>query len=302
MKTKKWNNEFLSIMKTTKNLSEKSIIAYHSDLEDYFNFIQRKKRFFFHQEMIYQYLDYLQNQKKLKDSTIIRKMTTLKMYYSFLEDCHNYKNPFYKIKIKFKKEKKLPKILTREEIKKILEVLYNALNDKNTYQKFESYRDLALIDLLISTGIRIGEACKITLLDIQKDKTILIHGKGRKQRMIYISSDKTWQNLNQYIFIRKERKCNHDILFINKYGNKLSINGIDNIYRKYKKLSNINPQSTPHFLRHTFATNLLSNGADIRSVQELLGHTNISTTKIYTEVTANRKVEVLNKFNFRNEL
>ena len=149
-----------------------------------------------------------------------------------------------------------------------------------SFQQFESYRDLALIDLLISTGIRIGEACKITLNDINLvDKVILIHGKGRKERVIYISSLDTYRNIKKWLKIRKKHISYTDHLFINRYGKCLTINSIDNIFRKYKKLSKINPLATPHFLRHTFATNLLSNGADIRSVQEILGHANVSTQK-----------------------
>ena len=143
---------------------------------------------------------------------------------------------------------------------------------------------------------------KIEKVNNNDEKIILIHGKGRKQRLVYISSEKTWNNLINYITIRNVRCYNTNYLFVNKFNEKLSINSIDNIYRKYKKLANINNKSTPHYLRHTFATNLLSNGADIRSVQELLGHSSISITEIYTEVSKSRKVEVLSKYNYRNNL
>lgn len=89
---------------------------------------------------------------------------------------------------------------------------------------------------------------------------------------------------------------------MNRYGNPLTIHSIEDIFYKYRDLSKINSHSTPHYLRHTFATNLLTNGADIRSVQEILGHSNISTTEIYTEISLNRKQEILTKYNYRNNL
>lgn len=299
----KHENDFIRHIVTIKNLSDKTIIAYKSDLNDFFNFITDSKIKEISSNTIFSYFESLSKFKKLKDTTINRKIITLKQYFTYLEEYHKYKNPFSKLKFRFKKEKKLPKTLTIYEIKLLLSILKKNTFTSTSFQQFESYRDLALIDLLISTGIRIGEACKITLNDINLvDKVILIHGKGRKERVIYISSLDTYRNIKKWLKIRKKHISYTDHLFINRYGKCLTINSIDNIFRKYKKLAKINPLATPHFLRHTFATNLLSNGADIRSVQEILGHANVSTTEIYTEVTNNRKKEVLSKYNYRNNI
>ncbi|MFC6652485.1 tyrosine-type recombinase/integrase [Paenibacillus rhizoplanae] len=108
--------------------------------------------------------------------------------------------------------------------------------------------------------------------------------------------------MNSWLSLREELNPKSDALFINKYGDRLSIYSIEDIYAKYRDLANISKKSTPHYLRHSFATHLLNNGADLRSVQEILGHTNVSTTQIYTEVSVERKKEVLNKFNARNNL
>lgn len=303
MNITKHENDFIRHIVTIKNLSNKTIIAYKSDLNDFFNFITDSKIKEISSNTIFSYFESLSKFKKLKDTTINRKIITLKQYFTYLEEYHKYKNPFSKLKFRFKKEKKLPKTLTIYEIKLLLSILKKQTFTSTSFQQFESYRDLALIDLLISTGIRIGEACKITLNDINLvDKVILIHGKGRKERVIYISSLDTYRNIKKWLKIRKRNISYTDHLFINRYGKCLTINSIDNIFRKYKKLAKINPLATPHFLRHTFATNLLSNGADIRSVQEILGHANVSTTEIYTEVTNNRKKEVLSKYNYRNNI
>ncbi len=248
------------------------------------------------------FIAFLKIDLKLKDTSIRRKIITLKNFYDYLfnENLITF-SPFAKLKFRFKQERKLPKTLSIKDVTKILacfNVEYETLSHfaKNAYT-----RDAALLDLLISTGIRIGEAAAITLDDIiSPEHTILIHGKGRKQRLIYVSSPVTWDRIKSLINERKKSGNNH--LFVNRYGNPLSIHGIEVIYKKYIKKAQINTKSTPHYLRHTFATNLLANGADLRSVQEILGHASVATTQIYTEVTTNRKKQVLKKFNYRNKL
>lgn len=206
-----------------------------------------------------------------------------------------------RLKFRFKQERKLPKTLPIKDITKILDCLIIDYNALSPFAKSTHVRDTALLDLLISTGIRIGEAAAITLDDIiSTEHTILIHGKGRKQRLIYISSPVTWERLRT--LIKERKKSSNNYLFVNRYGNPLSIHGIEDIYKKYLKKAQINTKSTPHYLRHTFATNLLANGADLRSVQEILGHASVATTQIYTEVTTARKKQVLKKFNYRNKL
>ncbi len=304
MNITKYKDLYLNQIQSTKNLSVRSIIAYTSDLNDFFNYLANNKIKEISSFIILNYIKLLTETRKLKDTTICRKIIALKMYFNFLDINYNYKNPFKDLKFKYKKEKKLPKTLTTKEIKTLLFfVKQKSENFKTIFEQFETTRDLAIIDLLVSTGIRIGEASSIEINDIiESERTILIHGKGRKQRLIYISCNDTWKNLKQWIKIRNKFGTNHNFLFINKYGNILSIHSIDNIFKKYRNLSNINSKSTPHFLRHTFATNLLSNGADIRSVQEILGHSSISTTEIYTEVSNIRKKKVLAKYNYRNKL
>lgn len=295
-------NQLITQLKITKNLQEQTLKAYSSDITNFLNYINKET---IEQIDILNYINYLFDEKKLKDRSIKRKIISLKIYFNFLEDNSIIKtNPFTKLKFKFKQEKKLPKTLQKNEVKKLLETAYNELNSsKTTYKKFETIRNISLLEILISTGIRIQEASLITLNDISlQEKTIIIHGKGRKERQLFILNKYVLSSLKNWLTIRKTSspKCNN--IFINKYGNPLSIHSIENIFRKYKTLSNINIKATPHYLRHTFATNLLTNGADIRSVQEILGHSSISTTQIYLEISSNRKKQVLQKYNYRNNL
>lgn len=294
--------EFLNVTQSTKNLSLKTIEAYRSDLKDFGVFLTEKG---LADDILLQYIQELLQVRKLKDSTINRKLIVLKMFfeYAYTKDYLD-KNYYHAHSFKFKKERRLPKTLAVKETSKLLTCATNmCLNAKSNFEIWKCTRNLALIDILISTGIRIAEAAEISLNDIiTSEHTILIHGKGRKQRLIYISCSNTWSNLMQWLKIRMTRTIHTDKIFVNCGGNKLSIHGIEYIYNSIKKQSGINLSSTPHYLRHTFATNLLANGADLRSVQEILGHSSVATTEIYTEVTVKRKKQVLNKYNYRNKL
>ena len=303
MNLEKHLNSFIIEMRNTKNLSNKSIKAYYSDILNFIKFLNEPNNKLVNSENIIKYIDLLRTIKKLKDSSIKRKIISLKIFTQYLYDCSLIETyPFQRLKFKYKKEHTLPKTLTIEEVKKLLYCITSSFSlTSSNFKIFEGTRDLAIIDLLISTGIRIGEICSIKLNDINMtDKTLLIHGKGKKQRLLYLSSAETVNNLKKWLDIRSNHLNNY--LFLNRYGNSLTIHSIEDIFYKYRDLSKINPNSTPHYLRHTFATNLLTNGADIRSVQEILGHSNISTTEIYTEISINRKQEVLTKFNYRNNL
>lgn len=295
-------SEFIAVTSSTKNLSSKTIIAYDSDLRDFNRFIVDKE---LSEETVLAYIQELSQRRKLKDTTINRRLIVLKMFFKFLyTQKYIETNYFENLTFKFKKEKRLPKILSVTETSKLLKCSENQrLAAKSDFEIWKSSRNLALIDILVSTGIRIAEAAEISLSDIiMSERVILIHGKGRKQRLIYISCSETWSNLLRWIKVRNSRPTATDKLFVNRYGEQISIHGIEYIYRSVKEIAHINFNSTPHYLRHTFATNLLANGADIRSVQEILGHSSVSTTEIYTEVTAKRKKQVLKKYNYRNKL
>jgi len=295
------SNEFLEHIRSTKNLSAKTITAYLSDLKDFNSYIYDNE---IDEETVVKYVSYLMDMRQLADSTINRKLIVLKMFFAYLNKKGYTEQNYYSNVFKFKKAKRLPKTLTKKEVSSLLENINKRFEQANTETaKWKNARNLALLDILICTGIRIEEASNISLQDIiSSEHTILIHGKGRKQRLIYISCQETWHNITQWLKYRNKIELHTDKLFINRYGKQISIHGIEYIFRTIKQSAKINDKATPHCLRHTFATNLLANGADLRSVQELLGHSSVATTEIYTEVSIKRKRQVLNKYNYRNQL
>ncbi len=296
-------NNYLEERKTFSNISPKTLKAYYSDLINLNQFCTANN--YTYPIGITKYIS--EFQQSLKATTLKRKIVVFKMFYRYLTsenlmDISLMQKPnfnYYYIT-----PKKLPKIVTPDEINTILRHMYQLQSAFLTPTKrINLIRDIALIELLISTGIRIGEAHALNIVDYQpKSRLLLIKGKNHKERLIYISPFETNNALIEYLIARDNYLPKSNAIFLNKYGKRLSIYGIENIYSKYRDLANIAPLSTPHHLRHTFATELLSNGADIREVQELLGHSSIATTQIYTAVSTNQKIKVLDTYNLRNKL
>ena len=289
--------EFIAHCKITKNLSDKTICAYRQDISAYNRYLAEEGG------NVMTYVSHLLETNH-KVSTIKRHLATLHQYFKYVYRNDKLSNPMLQFEFHLKSEKTLPRTITVREVKKLLTTLYDIQAKATTkFAVFEITRDLALIDLLCSTGIRIGEAAAMTVEDVDlRSRIILIHGKGKKERLIYLSCTETVTNIRQWLNLRSKLNAQHKYVFVNRQNGPISIHGIEDIFDKYKKLADINVHATPHYLRHTFATNLLANGSDLRSVQEILGHSNVSITERYTEVTATRKIKVLKKFNYRNNL
>ena len=290
---------YLRFLRTSKNLDEKSISAYSSDLKQFQKWFLSTKYKSVEPAAIEEYISMLQNVKQLKDTSVKRKYVSLKAFFGYVDERINLFR-----RVRFKTEKRLPKTLSLEEVVRMLKVLAKCLDaSESDYRRRLCIRDYAVIEVLFCTGIRIGELVKIRMGDIDlASGEILINGKGRKQRLIFISSGQVVQKIREWLDVRESFRPKTDHLFVNRNGGVLSIYTVENIFTKYRDLSAINKNATPHYLRHTFATCLLENGADIREVQELLGHSSISTTQIYTEVSVSRKKQILKKFNARNTL
>lgn len=221
--------------------------------------------------------------EKYSPKSIARKISSVRSFYNFLmrEDLIK-ENPFRDVELP-KKEKKLPKFIYPEEINNLFKVF--------DLSKPLDKRDKLILEFLYGTGVRVGEFCNIKIRDIDfYEDLVLIHGKGNKDRLVPVHSVLMAQ-IKDYIitsrkeFLRKSKQPDSRILILNFQGNPLSPRGVRLVLNRIIERSEERLKISPHTLRHTFATHLLNNGADLRSVQELLGHAHLSSTQIYTHVS-----------------
>ena len=269
-------NKFLNYLKVVKKYSDYTITSYKIDLLELYDFTTDLINI--DNIVVREYLDYLYS-KKIKRNTISRKISSIRSFYNYILNENSIKtNPFKDIS-KIKKDGSLPKYIKDNDLEK----LFNVFDKEKTLDQ----RNLLILEMLYATGIRVGELVNIKLNDIDHyNKSIKILGKGRKERIVFYGSfceDILDLYLNNG---RKELlKVPNDYLFLNKNGTKLSSRYIGKIIDKAIKVCEVDYHISPHTLRHTFATDLLNNGADLMSVKELLGHSSINTTSIYTHIT-----------------
>ena len=229
------------------------------------------------------------NDKQYSKATIARKLATLRSFYKFLvKRNHISSNPVVGIRTP-KQEKHLPQFLEYEDIKRLLET--------PPADSWLGARDRAIMETLYSTGIRVSELVSLNLDDVDfLGEVVHIRGKGKKERICPISSS-VLQVIQHYMEFRNKRaqhNGNFDskVLFVNKHGKRLSTRSVRRKMDKYLKMAGLNPSISPHTLRLSFATHMLNRGADLRSVQELLGHQSLSTTQIYTHMTTKKLKDV----------
>lgn len=277
-------DKFLLYLKNEKNYSDLTILSYNEDLNEFSVFIN-KDVLFVNKRDIKAYLNYLFTNNN-KSSTVSRKISTLKSFYKYLKIKKiKLDNPTISIKYP-KKEKNLPKFIQYNELEELL---------KKSKEGPYGLRNNLIIELLYDSGIRVSELVNIKLSDIDFDnKRIKIHGKGSYQRYAFYG-DECERLINEYInTLRRQLLDNKssEMLILNKNGVKITPRGIAKIIDSILKSTSIKLKISPHTLRHTFATHLLDNGCDIRSVQEMLGHKSINSTEVYTHVSSERLKEV----------
>ena len=240
---------------------------------------------------------------KHKPKTVKRKIASVKALFHYFEyrDLIE-KNPFNKIQIKFREATTLPKIIPLNYIEVILSTIYDYKGSAKTkFQQRNALRDVAVIELLFATGMRISELCSLGINDINLDNgTILIFGKGSKERMLQIGNAEVINILKEYHadFLHECENCGY--FFANQSGNPLSDQTVRRMINKYTELASINLHITPHMFRHTFATSLLDADVDIRYIQEMLGHSSINITEIYTHVATAKQKDILSTKHPRN--
>jgi tyrosine recombinase XerC len=281
---------FHSYLKTELNLSPHTVLAYIRDINQFISFVKSKGSLFENPQRIdpafaRSYLRWLEL-KNFSKKSVARKISSCRAFFRYLFREGKIKlNPFEHI-LTPKLGKRLPSFLYPEEVVKLLDAVN--LKMKN------GPRDLAILELIYASGMRVGEAAKVGIENIDLESgEVLVQGKGDKERVVLIGSHAI-SSIKKYLDVRKNM-ANEKILFLGRGGSKLTSRSMERMIRKYARKAGISKRVTPHTLRHSFATHLLSGGADLKMVQELLGHSSLSTTQIYTHITKEKLKSIYDK-------
>lgn len=294
-------NQYLDYCQYQKCLDQKTRKAYRIDLAQFLS----QTRFEYVPEIapdiIENYVTELH--KTYKPRTVKRKIASVKAFFHYM-DYKDYitLNPFTKIQLKFREPMVLPKTIPLYAIESLLVTIYQQCTQaKTTYQKRNALRDAAVVELLFATGIRISELCSLKFENVNLiEGNLLIYGKGAKERRLQIVNQKVCNILKEYSndYRKEMEQCNH--FFVSQSGNPLSDQAVRRMIQKYASMASIELHITPHMFRHTFATCLLEADVDIRYIQEMLGHSSIHVTEIYTHVALSKQMDILRSKHPRN--
>ncbi len=261
-------NEYLEYLGNIKGYSKYTLISYKTDIQKYFEYLNKNKLNYYDIEK------YIQNlsKKKYAKTTINRKIVSITNFFKWCKNKKNLNLKDIKTIKNMKTERKLPTILTSNYINKLLDTIPTSTT--------KEVRDRSIIEILYSSGLRVSELTNLKLNDIKQNKSIKVLGKGNKVRILPMT-DNAFNFLQLWINTHRED-------YINNYSDKyifLGVRGKKISEREIQRIVNLRLGTFPHSIRHTFATHLLDGGADLRVVQEMLGHTDPSTTQIYTHVS-----------------
>ena len=279
-------NKFLKYLSIQKKYSDYTIKSYEIDLLELYDF--RTDLIHIDNKLVREYLDYLYS-KNLKRNSISRKISSIRSFYNYLVNEGIISTNYFKDAGRIKKDGSLPKYIKDSDLEK----LFNCLDKTKPLEQ----RNLLILEMLYATGIRVGELVNIEIKDINTfDKSIKILGKGRKERIVFYGSF-CEDILDLYLSDgrRELLKESNDYLFLNKNGTKLSSRYIGKMIDNLIRICEVEYHISPHTLRHTFATDMLNAGADLMSVKELLGHSSIDTTSIYTHIS-NEQIKKVYEF------
>ena len=280
--------KYFDYLNYQKNYSNYTILNYKNDILEYFHYLDRENLEF--TDIIYSdirfYLIYLKEEKKDNNTSINRKLSSLRSFYKYLVNEEIVKNNIFSLLSGPKRSRKLPRYFEYNELEELF-----LISDKKTSV---GQRDLLLLEMLYATGVRVGELVHIKVCDINlSEKTILILGKGNKER--YVTYGEYCEDILK-LYLSDGRialnKENSDYLFLNQNGGHLTERGVRYILNQLIQKTSIHKKISPHMIRHSFATHLLNEGCDLLTVQKLLGHESIKATQIYTHVTTDRLKEV----------
>ena len=272
---------FENYLKNVRKYSLNTNNSYISDINIFLEYLHIQKLNYkdVNHEVIRSYLKYL-DEKKYKNSSINRILSSLNDYYNYLTKCKVTKYNYFEDINRPRKEKRLPNFINYSEYMSLLATVEKEENE------FLKARNLLLLEILFDTGLRVSEAVNIEINNInKKEQSIKVLGKGNKERIVYYG-DYAKNYLENYLNLRRNINIvDKDYLFLNKNYTRLTRRGVEYLISDISKKALLRQKISPHTLRHSFATEMLNNGCDIRSVQELLGHKSLSTTGIYTHVT-----------------
>lgn len=273
--------DFENYLKNVRKYSLNTINSYISDINIFLEYLHIQKLNYkdINHEVIRSYLKYL-DEKKYKNSSINRILSSLNDYYNYLTKCKVTKYNYFEDINRPRKEKRLPNFINYSEYMSLLAIVEKEENE------FLKARNLLLLEILFDTGLRVSEAVNIEINNInKKEQSIKVLGKGNKERIVYYG-DYAKNYLEDYLNLRGNINIvDKEYLFLNKNYTRLTRRGVEYLISDISKKALPRQKISPHTLRHSFATEMLNNGCDIRSVQELLGHKSLSTTGIYTHVT-----------------
>ncbi len=285
--------DYINYISLERQLSNNTIDGYKRDLRDFFRYTKKEYKNI-DQKDISNYIIYLS--KNLSPKSVNRHVVSIKNYFKYLDRNHLInKNPCSNI-TGIKMKKTVPHVLSIDDIDKLLDI---KVNDAKTS------RNKTMLELMYSSGLRVSELLNLKLNDIDISSNIVkCFGKGSKERIIPIS-DLATNALIEYINVYRKtllKNKESDILFLNMHGNKLTRQGFFKILKELGEEKGIRKEFSPHTIRHSFATHMLDNGADLRSIQTMLGHENIKTTQIYTHISNNYVKENYEKSHPRNKI
>jgi len=286
-------NQYLNYCIHQKALDPKTVKAYRIDLRQFLDFVKTSS-LPSSKDVLNNYISNLHQQYQPK--SIKRKIASVKAFFQYLKyEGISEDNPFDKINIRFREPKRLPRTIPFAVIEVFMTTMYKKLQlAKTTFQRNYILRDIAAIELLFSTGVRISELCSLSLKDVDLSaKKILICGKGAKERVLQISNPDVLNILVEYFAVFQNDITSTGWFFINRSHTRFSEQSMRAMIRKYTKQSDILLHMTPHMFRHSVATLLLDAGVDIRYIQQILGHSSITTTQIYTHVSLAKQHSIL---------
>ena len=290
---------YLEYCEYRKELDRKTLKAYRIDLRQYFEYVCVDEP---DKEKIEEYVTHLH--KSYKQKTVKRKIASIKAFYNYLEETEIIaESPFRKIKVKFKETVTLPRIIPREEIEKLLNHMYQYLNENDKASRKFMLRDVAVIEVFFATGARVYEISNIREDSINLNTGLIrLMGKGGKERYVQISNTSILEILKKYYDENEQAIKKSGYFFVNNRESRYTEQSIRLMLKKYTKQAGIERNITPHMFRHSFATYLIEEGVDVSCVQQILGHSSIKTTQIYIHIAAKKQAEILKELHPRNNM